>query len=287
MKITKFERGKFGNPLGFIEYLPPNYDASKKYHTLFWLPGLGEVGSGTLSSLDRVANTALGNWLKTNDVDFIVFIPQDYSGYWPQIELLIDWCLTKYPSIDRGSIHLAGLSSGGYGVRDTIKRQLPVGKLIRTFTPMATNLMDANNSVQYIVENDQYVWTHQGNRDGDPNKVYAVAPFHDKLEAIAPERSRLTVYELLGHSTWNYVYNGTGIKQAQLKGTYQNVNLFNWTEGSWWDWMKSKAKGVVVPPVDPPVEPVKEIVVEQYVQEGYLYIKVNNKTYKGPLVTPI
>src|SRR5687767_8871366 len=120
-KLTKVPiNTRSANPKGYIEYLPPNYSSTQKYPVLYWLHGLGEVGTGTSGSLETLMNRQIANWLKTNAVDFIVLVPQDASGYWNGangIAKFVEWAKTYYKtSIDLNQQHMAGLSSGGYGI---------------------------------------------------------------------------------------------------------------------------------------------------------------------------
>src|SRR5690349_20998842 len=127
-KLTKVPYNtRNANIKGYIEYLPVNYvsDGSKKYPVLYWLHGLGETGDGSSSSLDVLMGRQIANWLKTHNVDFIVLIPQDASGYWNGatngIRNFVDWANTYYGNvIDPKQQHMAGLSAGGYGIRDFI-----------------------------------------------------------------------------------------------------------------------------------------------------------------------
>jgi hypothetical protein len=261
-KLTKVPvNTRNANAKGYVEYLPPNYVSTQKYPVLFWLHGLEGVGGGTSASLDKLTAIQVANWLKTNDVNFIVLIPQDASGYWNgsnSIASFVEWAKVYYKnSIDLNQQHMAGLSSGGYGIRDFIIGNSATYKAFSTFTPMSTNLDGAISKASQIVSNNQYVWIHQGTADVAPNQLSAVTNFHNALYKLDSKRARLTAYNNLGHEAWDKVYNGTGRTFPQRTGTVSGVTYYNWTTSDpnvdWFGWLKARAKsGTPAPEPTPP-----------------------------------
>lgn len=256
-KLTKIPvNTRSANPKGYIEYLPPNYVSTRKYPVLYWMHGLEGVGSGTSAALDKLMSQQISNWLKTNDVDFIILVPQDASGYWNgsnSIARFVEWAKVYYKSsIDLNQQHMAGLSSGGYGIRDFIVGNSATYKAFSTFTPMSTNLDGAVSRASQIVSNNQYVWIHQGKDDVTPNQLASVANFHNAVYKLDSRRSRLTAYLNLGHSAWDKVYNGTGRTSPQVTGTVSGTTYYNWTtsdpNGTWFGWLLSHPKTGAAPP---------------------------------------
>jgi hypothetical protein len=251
--LTKIpEKTVDANPKGYVEYLPPGFDASgaKKYPVLYWLHGLNDAGMGTSGSLDKILNVQVCQWLKTHNTDFIVLAPQDPSGYWSgnaSITNFITWATDHYNAvIEPGQQHLAGLSAGGYAIRDMIVANSAVYKGFSTFTLMSTNLTAAVSKVQQIVDNKQYVWIHQGEDDVMPNLVADVANFHTALYTLDATRTRLTVYQDLGHEAWECVYNAQGMNTAQVTGAINGAPYYQWAkndpDGDWFEWMKACGK---------------------------------------------
>ncbi|MBT1711390.1 hypothetical protein KK062_24320 [Fulvivirgaceae bacterium PWU5] len=256
-KLTKVPvNTRSANPKGYIEYLPPNYVSTRKYPVLYWMHGLEGVGGGTSASLDKLMSQQVSNWLKTNDVDFIVLAPQDASGYWNgsnSIARFVEWAKVYYrSSIDLNQQHMAGLSSGGYGIRDFIVGNSATYKAFSTFTPMSTNLDGAVGRASQIVSNNQYVWIHQGKDDVTPNQLASVANFHNAVYRLDSRRSRLTAYLNLGHGAWDKVYNGTGRTSPQVTGTVSGTTYYNWTTSdpnrTWFGWLLSHPKTGAAPP---------------------------------------
>ncbi|MBT1689774.1 hypothetical protein [Dawidia soli] len=251
--LTKVpEKTRAANPKGYVEYLPPGFDDSgaKKYPVLYWLHGLNDAGMGTASSLDKILNVQICQWLKTHSADFIVLAPQDPSGYWngnASITNFITWATDHYKAvIEPGQQHLAGLSAGGYAIRDMIVANSDVYKSFSTLTLMSTNLAAAVPKVQQIVDNKQYVWIHQGEDDVVPNLVSDVAGFHSALYKLDATRARMTVYKNLGHEAWECVYNAQGMNTAQVTDAINGTPCYQWNkndpDGDWFEWMKACGK---------------------------------------------
>jgi hypothetical protein len=256
-KLTKVPiNTRSANAKGYIEYLPPNYVSTKKYPVLYWMHGLEGVGGGTSAALDKLMGQQVSHWLKTNDVDFIVLAPQDASGYWNganSIANFVEWAKVYYKSsIDLNQQHMAGLSSGGYGIRDFIVGNSATYKAFSTFTPMSTNLDGAVGKASQIISNNQYVWIHQGKDDVTPNQLAAVTNFHNAVYKLDARRARLTAYLNLGHSAWDKVYNGTGRTSPQVTGTVSGTTYYSWTTSDpnrdWFGWLLSHPKTGAAPP---------------------------------------
>jgi hypothetical protein len=245
------------NPDGYIEYLPENFDPSgaTKYPTLYWLHGVGEAGNGSDTTvspfngggLDKVYKKHVVEWLKTHDVPFIVFVPQDHNGLWgTRIEPFVEWTLEEYADfIDTTQMHMAGLSGGGYGIRNLIRDSTAIYDKFSTFTPMATdfNPILATEHYNKIVSRNQYIWFHHGTADGTIS-INKSTNFHLSLYAIAPTRTRMTAYDGLGHSAWDKVDDYSGTTYPQLTGLISGVQYYEWVapDDTWWEWMLTHVK---------------------------------------------
>jgi hypothetical protein len=256
--LTKYAiRTRNGNVKGYVEYLPPGFDNSGKtqYPVLYFLHGLGEKGWGSYEEIDKVLNTYLCQWLKTHDVPFVVLAPQDHSGYWTgdgtnDLQAFVAWASQEYKGIIQPTQqHLAGFSSGGYGIRDYIIANTPACRAFSTFTLMSTNLAAAVNDVKNIMDNDQYVWIFHGDKDINPNRMSEAEGFHNKLYALDSKRTRFTAFVDVAHASWIYVYNNEGKKRKQLTGTIDGTTFYPWTEADpdpdWYAWMIRHGKAPV------------------------------------------
>lgn len=293
MKETERFKGWQGTPNGFVEITPNDYDGVKKFPLLIWWHGLGEPGAGTDKDLDRLQKNIV-LWLRKNEVPFIVLCPQDANG-WGKAAPFSVWVSKNYPTIQQGSKHMAGLSSGGYMIRDFINDNSDEYKTYSTFTPMATNLDSAIPNVWRIVDNDQYIQVHAGENDGGANMVGASARFIAAGQKIAPDRFELIAYDEIGHSAWEEVYDASGraksemTKNGKLITSFEGARLLEWTvnDPTWWEWMLAHSKEVIDQPEEPNPEPPVEIVdgfSVGYIFKGEAYIVTDGGLkYKFPV----
>lgn len=285
------------NPDGFVEYLPANFDDSgnTKYPVLYWLHGVGERGDGSLSALDKVYNITMSNWLKSNDIPFIVLMPQDQYGYFGSgaIENFVKWSNEEYGDyLDFDQQHMAGLSGGGYGMRIFIIANSSIAQSFATYTLMSTDFNEADNDedAQKIIDNNQHVWFHHGTIDGGGNTVERIRGFHQKVYDLDAERSRLTAYVGMGHSAWHEVYDASGQSRTQLEGIVDGYNYHQWTnqDDDWYTWMLSRSKSLdtsPLPNVDPSITNTSTtyatmssfgLVVSQEADSEATYLKITN-----------
>ncbi len=244
------------NPFGYVEYLPCNFDTTgeTKYPILFWFSGLAYAGDGSDTSLtNQILDNNINEWLKTNDIPFIVLSPQSNNGYWEGSPLrtltFYEWVMDTYSNyINPDQIHIAGWSAGGYGVSSMI----PETPQVTTFTLMSTSTNSANAHYEDIINNDQYVWIHHGLLDESPNALSSVLFFYESLYDVDSSRVRLTVYSDLKHSAWNEVYDNSGRTTNKEMGSYlsneKSYPYFNWTSENktWYEWMLSKGASKVI-----------------------------------------
>jgi hypothetical protein len=233
------------NPDGYVEYLPIDFDPSgaTKYPVLYWLHGVGsdETGDGTISAsgLNKTLSKTVANWLATNDVPFIVLVPQDHNGLWgTRFQTFVVWANEEYAAvIDPLQQHAAGLSGGGYGIRNFFRDDTAESNAFATFTPMSTSWATINTSTYWnrVIDDNQHIWWHHGDSDGT---IPSNTNFHDGVYAIDSTRTRYTLYSGMGHSAWNETYDASGIGKSQTTGG----NYYEWTTGTWWQWMLDNAK---------------------------------------------
>lgn len=251
------------NPKGFVEYLPANYDPEGSYPLLVWFHGLGEEGYGTDSDLNTILNTQISNWLKTNDVPFIIAAPQHWSAYWdhPHLENFVQHMINNYP-VDENQVHVAGLSAGGYGIRSWIQQNTALFQSMASLTIMGSNLTAAgfnNTNRQAVLDADISVWLFTAQNDPSPNNPQQ---FYDSYEywhandvsGNTVEKYRMTNFASssgIGHNEWNYVYNNAGRNQNQVGGSTPAPNAapyYVWgpSDETWYSWMISQSKTIDV-----------------------------------------
>lgn len=273
--MTQTERvnGWRSAPNGFVEILPPGYDTSKKYPVMFWVHGQGELGDGSDKALDKLQRTVV-TWTKTNDVGFIILVVQyPWNGY--KITGFVRWALKNYLAINPGSMHMAGLSMGGYVIRDFIMEDSEVYRMFSTFTVMSSNLDAAIPFVDRIVKNRQYIWVHHGDSDSGANQATAVSRFIRAGQKLDLARFWMSLYRAMGHAAWEEVYDSSGREREEVSAdTFDGVQLFKWLTGmfTWWTWLEHHAKDAdQIPAPEEPEEPapVQHDVVRSYYEEGF------------------
>ena len=100
--------------MDYLLYLPPNYEAKKKWPLMLFLHGGGERGS----NLDLVKRHGPPKLIsKGKEFPFIVISPQcPKDRDWEPLELtvLLDDAISKL-KVDTDRIFLTGMSTGGFG----------------------------------------------------------------------------------------------------------------------------------------------------------------------------
>lgn len=131
--IRDCQLGSSSAPMGYVEYLPPNYQSRASWPVIIFLHGIGENGNGT-TDLGKVKGFGPIGYITgktssagtTHELPFIVVQPQNYpkladgtfnpNGSYKvaEIEGVFQHVMKTY-KIDPKRIHLTGLSLGGGG----------------------------------------------------------------------------------------------------------------------------------------------------------------------------
>lgn len=114
-----------GQPLGYLEYLPPGYGDATPRPLLVFLHGNGQGGSGSAEDLDNLTETGIpalisgGRW--PAELPFVVLMPQheelELSPCMEATEVaaFLDYALETY-AVDRSRVYLSGVSCGAIGI---------------------------------------------------------------------------------------------------------------------------------------------------------------------------
>jgi hypothetical protein len=222
-----------GTAIGFYQFLPKNYDPSKKYPLIVFLHGAGEVGNGT-SDLPRVLHNGIPRLLNAGATmtftvngetsSYMVLAPQLASNYGNWQDFYTDEMI-KYAknnlSVDLNRIYLTGLSLGGGGTwrwssSDTMHTQQLAG---------ISPICGTGETQQYFcwVAYDRVAcWAFHNMDDGTVsvgNTQYAQMTL-DNCDPNHNEPRQFTYYPNGGHNAWDKAYDtGHGI---------QSPNLYEW-----------------------------------------------------------
>lgn len=194
--------------LGYWIYLPEDYQADKKYPLMLFLHGMGERGENR----DLVLFHGPPKLIKAGEkFPFILVSPQlslDYKRWRVQdLTKLLDHIEKEY-AVDADRVYVTGLSMGGMGTW-----ALGIAHPER-FAALAPICGGGDASLVGKLK-EVPIWTFHGTED-------KAVPFSqsqamvDTLK-IAKGNVRFTVYEGVGHNSWEETYNNKELYQWLLE----------------------------------------------------------------------
>ena len=193
--------------VGYLLYLPENYNMSEKFPLMLFLHGSGERGT----DLEKVKVHGPPKLIEQGkDFPFIVVSPQCPEGYWWYLEALdalLKEIVNKY-NIDEERIYVTGLSMGGFGTWD-----LAI-KYPNRFAAIAP-ICGGGNARQVSVIKDLPVWVFHGAKDN-------VVPLSSSQEMVdvlekAGGNVKFTIYPEAGHDSWTETYNNPEVYEWFLE----------------------------------------------------------------------
>lgn len=156
---------------------------------------------------------------------FVVF-PQNLNGWNPatahDVIRLVRLFMKKY-KIDPNRVYIHGLSNGGLGVYEVIKRAPWLFAAAATMSPVSDgNIINqgAAASVAHIPQ-----WVFQGGQDERPTPQKTESMIRKFRDAGATVR--YTLYPDLGHSTWGSAYNEPDFFQWLLGKNKTQLHSFS------------------------------------------------------------
>jgi len=184
-------------------YLPPAYDASRKWPLVVFLHGAGARGD----DLNLVRRGGLpGQVERGKKFDFILFSPQcpKTFGWTPELVVSLTERISSSLSVDRDRVYLTGYSMGGNGTWATACYD---PHRFAAIAPLA-----GQGDVEQAEQLKMPVWAFHGAKD----RTIPLADSQTMVDAIQKCRGtvQFTIYPDLGH----------GISDI----TYQNPKFFEW-----------------------------------------------------------
>lgn len=214
----------------YVATLPVNYSISNaNYPTLFFFPGLGEVGTN-INALVRYGPHALIN-AGTNPLPgWIVISLQPSSAYPPEtsIKSRID-ALKQLYRIDTGRMNLTGLSHGGW-MAATYASNIGTANEVNCVVTVQAVRPDDNqpypNGFQYW-HGRKYLCFEQINDGRDGGTVV------NFINSLYPGRALFiqTNFSGGGHCCWNEFYGGQGIEPGKFQAL-NNQTLYDVLEAN-------------------------------------------------------
>jgi poly(3-hydroxybutyrate) depolymerase len=252
-KVTPVAVGTNGAPMGFYEYLPPDYSetSGKKFPVVLFLHGNGETGNGTTQLSKLLGNDPLKFLAAgTKSLPAIVIAPQSASPWntysVPLLDSLLDKVFKTYAA-DPDRLYVTGLSGGGDGAftyaRAHPDRPAAIVPICPPIYPWsfsdAPNLVDlpiwafhatndttvqswnTTDSMSLITPPpaDKFIEGYTSGKDGTALYSRSAAKhawtLSDTSKVVDLDtRLRLTLYASGGHAIWGRVYN--------------NPDMWNW-----------------------------------------------------------
>lgn len=202
-----------GAPLGYVEYLPPEY-GKQPSPLLVFLHGSGESGAGDEASLAVLAHEAIpgliGRNLWPDDRPFVVLAPQhaedppSYCMEADEIDAFLRFALAHY-DIDPSRVYVTGLSCGAIGLWNYLGAH--GDEVVAAAIPIAGYGIGAV-ALAGCGLGRVPIWAFHGSADesvfvrGD---VYAITTLQACV-GPAPADARLTVYPEAPHDVWTETY---------------------------------------------------------------------------------
>jgi predicted peptidase len=224
--FSKYEKGNFIKKKDTISYrilFPENFDAAKKYPILFFLHGAGERGSDNEKQLVHGGKLFLQEDIRKQFPAIVVF-PQCVSdSYWSNVNIkpdangkrtfmfqekgdptkamhallsMIDFFLVK-PYTDRSRVYAAGLSMGGMGTFELLRRKPKV-------FAAAFSICGGDNVANVQKYKNVPLWIFHGEKD-DVVPVACSTSIADQLKVLG-KPVKLTLYPNANHNSWDAAF---------------------------------------------------------------------------------
>ena len=228
-------------PLGYLEYLPPDYDANptKKYPLIIFLHGLNERGDGSAGQLERVKRHGIPKLIEQGHnmcftVDgkeecFIVISPQlrptDDLWYEVRVDKITNHVLTGSQNyrIDESRVYLTGLSLGGMGTWGYIYNERNADNKFAAASIIAGQGSTNNNNGCKVSERGIAIWAFHGSADNVVRYSGGLTMFNAVKDCTSPVPTQdlvFTTYDGVGHNSWDRAY--------RTDNSLHTPNLYQW-----------------------------------------------------------
>lgn len=219
-------------PYGYYAYQPAGYDDDNDsmYPLLIFLHGSGEKGNSFKHPeyLERILVNGPpkmiedGNW--SPQYPMLVISPQCHDDGWQtaKIKRFVEFIIKKY-KVNERRIYMTGLSMGGFGCFSYVGTYGDDSH-IAAVVPIC----GGGNISQAEKFKNIPVWAFHGESDA------TVAPSKSKNMIVAInnsnpiEKSKMTLYPNVGHNSWIYTYEGTGMGKENSDYDEFTTDIYTW-----------------------------------------------------------
>ncbi len=223
--VSKFKKESFIKGSDTLKYrilYPENFDAAKKYPVVFFLHGSGERGKDNEKQLTHGSKMFLADEFRKKYQAIVVFPQCSESSFWSNVEMetvtgkrffnfltrgeptkamdlllgLTDE-LVKKPFADQSRIYLGGLSMGGMGTLELLRRKP------KTFAA-AFPICGGDNIANVKKYKKIPLWIFHGGLDDVVNPQLSYNVYH-ALKEIG-HTPKFTVYPKANHNSWDSTF---------------------------------------------------------------------------------
>ncbi len=223
--LSQFKKENFIQGADTLKYrilYPENFDAHKKYPVVFFLHGSGERGNDNEKQLTHGAKLFLGDDFRKNYQSIVIFPQCPESSYWSNVEIenvtgkrffnflkggeptksmalllgLTDQ-ITNKPFADKAKIYVGGLSMGGMGTFEILRRKP------KTFAA-AFPICGGDNVANVKKYRNVPLWIFHGGMDDVVNPQLSYNIYH-ALKTIG-HTPKFTVYPKANHNSWDSAF---------------------------------------------------------------------------------
>ncbi|MFK7813946.1 MAG: alpha/beta hydrolase-fold protein [Maribacter sp.] len=223
--VPKYRSFEYSNTSGVLPYralLPENYDASKSYPLVLILHGAGERGNDNIAQLTHGSSLFLKKEVREKFPAIVVFPQCPEDSYWSNVEKkrdpksftftfspdgeptqamqtlqgLIPDLRNKY-KIDQNRMYVGGLSMGGMGTLELVRRNPNM------FAAAFSICGGAHPETAPQLTNTKW-WFFHGDADVVVDYQYSVNMVNAlKAENVNP---KFTTYEGVNHNSWENAF---------------------------------------------------------------------------------
>ena len=224
--LKKYEYGSFikrGDSIHYRILFPENFNPAQKYPVLFVLHGRGESGSDNEKQLTHGARLFLRDDIRKNFPAIVVFPQCPADSYWANVNITTNdkgkrkfsfveagkptramralqgmvKDFLKKPFLDKKQVYVGGLSMGGMGTYELLRRQR------RTFAA-AFAICGGDNTNNIKKYQNVPLWIFHGGKDDIVDPAFSMA-IAERLKTVGDE-VKFTLYPNANHNSWDNAF---------------------------------------------------------------------------------
>ncbi|WP_316794895.1 prolyl oligopeptidase family serine peptidase [Pedobacter agri] len=224
--LKKYDKGNFIKGKDSIYYrilFPENFNPAQKYPILFVLHGRGESGNDNEKQLTHGARLFLKDDIRRDFPAIIVFPQCPIDSYWANVNITTNESgkrnfsfveggkptkamhalqgmvkdFLKKPFVNREQVYVGGLSMGGMGTYELLRRQR------RTFAA-AFAICGGDNTNNIKKYANTPLWIFHGGKDDIVDPAFSMA-IAERLKLVGKE-VKFTLYPNANHNSWDSAF---------------------------------------------------------------------------------